>query len=184
MLSWIKVRHEHIMTPLNDLTPYGLFLLGEEPVRIYAVECTPFHSKFRKFINLTFLHLQTIEDFILLIGTIVAFIAFVLWCCFPIQPKVCVKVDVMRCTCNECLMTKYLLYIRRKHWVINNFRVNPLKVVRRRCKIIKTLIAVEMVLDLLPPHQRTDLPKFDSHKKPGHRFDYFNYDKAAAVAHN
>lgn len=31
---------------------------------------------------------QTIEDFILLIGTIVAFIAFVLWCCFPIQPKV------------------------------------------------------------------------------------------------
>lgn len=31
---------------------------------------------------------QTIEDFILLIGTIVAFIAFVLWCCFPIHPKV------------------------------------------------------------------------------------------------
>ncbi|XP_055302229.1 uncharacterized protein LOC129568423 [Sitodiplosis mosellana] len=48
------------MTPVNDLTPFGMFLLGEEP---------------------------TIEDFILLIGTIVAFIAFVLWCCFPIHPK-------------------------------------------------------------------------------------------------
>lgn len=30
---------------------------------------------------------QSIEDFILLIGTSVAFIAFVLWCCFPIEPK-------------------------------------------------------------------------------------------------
>lgn len=30
---------------------------------------------------------QTIEDFILLIGTFVAFIAFILWCCFPIVPK-------------------------------------------------------------------------------------------------
>ncbi|KAK8398068.1 hypothetical protein O3P69_003764 [Scylla paramamosain] len=29
----------------------------------------------------------TIEDFILLIGTFVAFIAFILWCCFPIVPK-------------------------------------------------------------------------------------------------
>ncbi|XP_031638593.1 uncharacterized protein LOC116350796 [Contarinia nasturtii] len=49
------------MTPhINDFTPFGMFLLGEEP---------------------------TIEDFILLIGTIVAFIAFVLWCCFPISPK-------------------------------------------------------------------------------------------------
>jgi len=28
----------------------------------------------------------TIEDFILLVGTLVAFIAFVLWCCFPISP--------------------------------------------------------------------------------------------------
>ncbi|KAJ6636465.1 tRNA dimethylallyltransferase, partial [Pseudolycoriella hygida] len=38
----------------------NVFLLGEEP---------------------------TIEDFILLIGTVVAFIAFILWCCFPIHPK-------------------------------------------------------------------------------------------------
>ncbi|PNF21506.1 hypothetical protein B7P43_G13537, partial [Cryptotermes secundus] len=29
----------------------------------------------------------TIEDFILLIGTFVAFIAFILWCCFPVVPK-------------------------------------------------------------------------------------------------
>ncbi|XP_037934781.1 uncharacterized protein LOC119669084 [Teleopsis dalmanni] len=29
----------------------------------------------------------TIEDFILLVGTLVAFIAFILWCCFPIQAK-------------------------------------------------------------------------------------------------
>lgn len=33
------------------------------------------------------LFLQTIEDLILLIGTLVAFIAFILWCCFPVQPK-------------------------------------------------------------------------------------------------
>ena len=31
--------------------------------------------------------LQSIEDFILLVGTSVAFIAFILWCCFPIEPK-------------------------------------------------------------------------------------------------
>lgn len=30
--------------------------------------------------------MQTIEDFILLVGTLVAFVAFVLWCCFPISP--------------------------------------------------------------------------------------------------
>lgn len=29
----------------------------------------------------------SLEDFILLIGTVVAFIAFVLWCCFPVIPK-------------------------------------------------------------------------------------------------
>lgn len=37
--------------------------------------------------NLKFVLLQTIEDFILLIGTVVAFVAFILWCCFPIVPK-------------------------------------------------------------------------------------------------
>ncbi|CAG0915681.1 unnamed protein product [Notodromas monacha] len=29
----------------------------------------------------------TVEDFILLVGTSVAFIAFILWCCFPVVPK-------------------------------------------------------------------------------------------------
>ena len=33
------------------------------------------------------IHFQTIEDFILLVGTFVAFVAFVLWCCFPVSPK-------------------------------------------------------------------------------------------------
>jgi len=32
-------------------------------------------------------YFQSVEDFILLIGTFVAFVAFVLWCCFPIVPK-------------------------------------------------------------------------------------------------
>lgn len=51
------------MTPFDDFAYLvnNVFLLGEEP---------------------------TIEDFILLIGTVVAFIAFILWCCFPIHPKV------------------------------------------------------------------------------------------------
>ncbi|KAG4065687.1 hypothetical protein HA402_012365 [Bradysia odoriphaga] len=50
------------MTPFDDFAYLvnNVFLLGEEP---------------------------TIEDFILLIGTVVAFIAFILWCCFPIHPK-------------------------------------------------------------------------------------------------
>ena len=34
-----------------------------------------------------FWYFQSIEDFILLVGTSVAFVAFILWCCFPIEPK-------------------------------------------------------------------------------------------------
>ncbi|XP_071550536.1 uncharacterized protein [Panulirus ornatus] len=50
-----------VMTPFDDFVYLvNSILLGEEP---------------------------TIEDFILLIGTFVAFIAFILWCCFPIVPK-------------------------------------------------------------------------------------------------
>merc|ERR1712126_193508 len=50
-----------IMTPWEDLFfVINNLLLGEEP---------------------------SIEDFILLVGTSVAFIAFILWCCFPIEPK-------------------------------------------------------------------------------------------------
>lgn len=73
------------MTPINDLTPFGMFLLGEEPVRI------PQNHDYLNQMSFGLISngfLQTIEDFILLIGTIVAFIAFVLWCCFPIHPKV------------------------------------------------------------------------------------------------
>ncbi|XP_014258338.1 uncharacterized protein LOC106671890 [Cimex lectularius] len=29
----------------------------------------------------------TAEDYLLLVGTIVAFVAFILWCCFPVVPK-------------------------------------------------------------------------------------------------
>ncbi|KAK6625577.1 hypothetical protein RUM43_005876 [Polyplax serrata] len=48
------------MTPFDDfLYLLNAVLLGEEP---------------------------TIEDFILLVGTVVAFVAFILWCCFPIVP--------------------------------------------------------------------------------------------------
>lgn len=39
------------------------------------------------FYNLHLNLFQSVEDFILLIGTFVAFVAFVLWCCFPIVPK-------------------------------------------------------------------------------------------------
>ncbi|XP_026463924.1 uncharacterized protein LOC113368217 [Ctenocephalides felis] len=49
------------MTPIDDFAYLiNHVLLGEEP---------------------------TIEDFILLVGTLVAFVAFILWCCFPIHPK-------------------------------------------------------------------------------------------------
>ncbi|XP_049843449.1 uncharacterized protein LOC126295186 isoform X1 [Schistocerca gregaria] len=49
------------MTPFDDfMYLINSVLLGEEP---------------------------TVEDFILLVGTFVAFVAFVLWCCFPVVPK-------------------------------------------------------------------------------------------------
>ncbi|GLV39244.1 uncharacterized protein CBL_06294 [Carabus blaptoides fortunei] len=50
-----------MMTPLDDFAYLiNHVLLGEEP---------------------------TVEDFILLVGTLVAFVAFILWCCFPVVPK-------------------------------------------------------------------------------------------------
>lgn len=60
------------MTPFDDFAYLvnNVFLLGEEP---------------------------TIEDFILLIGTVVAFIAFILWCCFPIHPKVNLNEEKYSC---------------------------------------------------------------------------------------
>ncbi|CAG9854726.1 unnamed protein product [Phyllotreta striolata] len=30
---------------------------------------------------------STVEDLLLLVGTLVAFVAFILWCCFPLPPK-------------------------------------------------------------------------------------------------
>ncbi|XP_017774336.1 PREDICTED: uncharacterized protein LOC108561073 [Nicrophorus vespilloides] len=52
---------QNMITPFDDFVYLiNNVLLGEEP---------------------------TFEDFILLLGTIVAFVAFVLWCCFPVVPK-------------------------------------------------------------------------------------------------
>ncbi|CAG0889245.1 unnamed protein product [Darwinula stevensoni] len=48
---------------------------------------TPFEDILYLFNNILLGEEPTIEDFILLIGTSVAFIAFILWCCFPIVPK-------------------------------------------------------------------------------------------------
>ena len=70
-----------IMTPWEDLFfVINNLLLGEEPVRVNLSK----HKSFQFNIASLF---QSIEDFILLVGTSVAFIAFILWCCFPIEPK-------------------------------------------------------------------------------------------------
>lgn len=71
------------MTPFDDFRYLiNSILLGEEPVG---------SAHFWKIIWFFFYQFvscfQTIEDFILLVGTFVAFVAFVLWCCFPIAPK-------------------------------------------------------------------------------------------------
>ncbi|XP_076260837.1 uncharacterized protein LOC143196851 [Rhynchophorus ferrugineus] len=39
------------------------------------------------FLNVFWSNESTVEDIILLVGTIVAFVAFILWCCFPVIPK-------------------------------------------------------------------------------------------------
>lgn len=55
--------------------------------KITDLKMTPF-DEFYYLINSILLGEEpTIEDFILLVGTFVAFVAFVLWCCFPIAPK-------------------------------------------------------------------------------------------------
>lgn len=72
-----------MMTPFEDFVYLiNHVLLGEEPVS----EENSFIFDWQR--ALIFVITQTIEDFILLVGTLVAFIAFILWCCFPIQPKV------------------------------------------------------------------------------------------------
>lgn len=71
------------MTPFDDfMFLINSILLGEEPVSIKLLVIKNYPLK----IIILFFS-QTIEDFILLVGTFVAFVAFVLWCCFPIAPK-------------------------------------------------------------------------------------------------
>lgn len=74
------------MTPFDDfLYLVNSILLGEEPVR--NTHRDEFYESCAHFNNLRLNLFQSVEDFILLIGTFVAFVAFVLWCCFPIVPK-------------------------------------------------------------------------------------------------
>ncbi|XP_060516062.1 uncharacterized protein LOC132695673 isoform X2 [Cylas formicarius] len=39
------------------------------------------------FVNVFWGKESTVEDVILLVGTFVAFVAFILWCCFPVIPR-------------------------------------------------------------------------------------------------
>lgn len=66
------------MTPVDDFA-YLFDILGSEPVSCFVIVFLPIIKL------ISIIYFQTIEDFILLIGTIVAFIAFILWCCFPIH---------------------------------------------------------------------------------------------------
>ena len=71
-----------MMMPYDDFVYLiNSILLGEEPVCLFLIALIEllFSLSYHFFF-------QTIEDFILLVGTLVAFIAFVLWCCFPISP--------------------------------------------------------------------------------------------------
>lgn len=82
-----------MMTPFEDFVYLiNHVLLGEEPVSNRNMHKLPKHTDTLTHTVIDFITLlipmQTIEDFILLVGTLVAFIAFILWCCFPIQPKV------------------------------------------------------------------------------------------------
>lgn len=114
------------MTPLNDLTPFGLFLLGEEPVSIFKLGAWFWN-------RVTYsepFSMQTIEDFILLIGTIVAFIAFVLWCCFPIHPKV--SIITVKCNfkvshgnlCEILYCYQYLRYFNSQENLAHQFSLH------------------------------------------------------------
>lgn len=48
---------------------------------------TPFDDYIYLLNNVILGEEATVEDLILLMGTIVAFIAFILWCCFPVTSK-------------------------------------------------------------------------------------------------
>ena len=62
-------------------------------------------------------YFQSIEDFILLVGTSVAFIAFILWCCFPIEPKDSLGGSEHLSTQVIYIQKKYLsmLYVNEDH---------------------------------------------------------------------
>lgn len=79
------------MTPFDDFSYLINFvLLGEEPVSSPKI-LTKYQNRLVYWIP----SFQTIEDFILLVGTFVAFVAFILWCCFPIQPKVICSSEIL-----------------------------------------------------------------------------------------
>uniref|UniRef100_A0A336LGL0 CSON009427 protein n=1 Tax=Culicoides sonorensis TaxID=179676 RepID=A0A336LGL0_CULSO len=48
----------------------------------------------------------TIEDFILLCGTITAFLAFILWCCFPLNQKEAKSQQFSNCNTNRRLQNQ------------------------------------------------------------------------------
>merc|ERR1712130_939752 len=74
---------EHVLLAREEEVS-SLLLLLEKRVKMIM---TPWEDLFFVINNLLLGEEPSIEDFILLVGTSVAFIAFILWCCFPIEPK-------------------------------------------------------------------------------------------------
>merc|ERR1711890_548 len=79
-----SVRREHVLLVAREEEVSSLLLLLEKRVKMIM---TPWEDLFFVINNLLLGEEPSIEDFILLVGTSVAFIAFILWCCFPIEPK-------------------------------------------------------------------------------------------------
>merc|ERR1711944_255186 len=75
---------EHVLLVAREEGVSSLLLLLEKRVKMIM---TPWEDLFFVINNLLLGEEPSIEDFILLVGTSVAFIAFILWCCFPIEPK-------------------------------------------------------------------------------------------------
>lgn len=132
------------MTPFDDFAYLiNHVLLGDEPVSLTKILNYKFTVKQLNFTNVHFGFLlqQTIEDFILLVGTLVAFIAFILWCCFPIQPKVSGLVHFFKKQCGSvkqqlsntlALSYNYFfivqIFFRRMVLIIGNSLANPCKI--------------------------------------------------------
>merc|ERR1712233_278961 len=87
--SWVGLRdgaasvREHVLLAREEEVS-SLLLLLEKRVKMIM---PPWEDLFFVINNLLLGEEPSIEDFILLVGTSVAFIAFILWCCFPIEPK-------------------------------------------------------------------------------------------------